>query len=299
MACVFVRACMMQVDQLSDSVWRALSEPFECLRFDFASPSLAHFALADVRCTAGGTACAVLWWWELEMGAGPRLSSAPERYKRRHGADAVGGDREPQPAAARGHWKACLSFLGERRVERAERVWIVAAHSEIAVWFGWGTADTRSAPQQWAEHAPSSLPCARERHQLAHSDEWVRCMRAGAALAAEQSAGTDGACVVVYTADDVLLLRTIVEALTLADHALRILAVLPRAAVARVAASSWLPRSTVTLIGVRGPHEVAPAVAEALPAGCTVTAVLIEPYAPLTNRPHGSRWDPPLSGIHR
>jgi hypothetical protein len=101
-------------------------------------------------------------------------------------------------------------------------------------------------------------------------------MRAGAARAAELSVGTAGACVLVYTADDALLLRTIVDAVRAADCSLHVVALLPRAALARVAESSWLPKS-VTLIGVRGPHEVAASIAESLPAGLIVTAALIEP----------------------
>ncbi|CAK0877892.1 unnamed protein product, partial [Prorocentrum cordatum] len=91
---------------------RPLTQAWAAASIDFARlPDAGPVAaVAEVEATAAGSAHAVAWWWELDMGGGHRLSSWTD-------AEPPGGE-----APLRHHWRPCLSFLAPRRVRVGDRL---------------------------------------------------------------------------------------------------------------------------------------------------------------------------------
>lgn len=98
---------------------RPLSEPFDVFAFDFASASPEpQECQIDLTAVAGGTAGAVLFWFDLQLTPDQWLSNAPD-------------------APARFHWKQALQFLPEVQVRAGMSLPLTAKHNGSALTFRW------------------------------------------------------------------------------------------------------------------------------------------------------------------
>ena len=235
---------------------RALSEAWDATAIDFArltstEPQVAHRELAV---TGAGVAHAVAWWWELDMGGGHALSS----WSPAEPADGT--------AAARHHWKPCLSFLAPRRVERGETVGLAAVHSDEAIWFAWHASGSPKVPPRWVEGV-THVPPERERLLMAGSEAWAAPLVSCAAALGASAAGREGG-VLLLPAGDALLLPRLAES-ALASGA-RASAVVSARTARRLREAGRLPEG----LGVIASPDAAAGEAPGF------DALLAEPFAP-------------------
>jgi hypothetical protein len=89
---------------LAGGLFRPLSEPQEAWHFVMASPPQdAETKTLDVTFTADGRLNAIVFWFELDLGSGIRLSTGPE-------AVLAGANRPGRPLC----WQAGPAVLGQR-----------------------------------------------------------------------------------------------------------------------------------------------------------------------------------------
>jgi type II protein arginine methyltransferase len=109
--------------------FRALSAPFDVFEFDFttATPAPQRRELS-VAATADGTASAILFWFDLQLGQDHWLSNEPTT----------------NPSA---HWKQGLQFVQEMPVTTAMQLPIQASHNGSALGFNWRTQELPTSPR--------------------------------------------------------------------------------------------------------------------------------------------------------
>mmetsp|Transcript_49329 Transcript_49329/g.142957 ORF Transcript_49329/g.142957 Transcript_49329/m.142957 type:complete len:691 (+) Transcript_49329:24-2096(+) len=207
---------------------RPISAEWDALEIDFRRlpPPGPHSNTAEVAIIMTGTAHAVAWWWDLDMGGGGHLSS----WTTVATSDAAVADRS--------HWKPCLSFLAPCEVLAGDCVTVAAVHDDEAVWFAWHLPDTPSPPPRWLEGV-TAIPPERERLLMAANAAWARPLHTcAAALGVEAS--TSGREVLLLPADDGLLLPLLSEASLSAGAGVR--ATLPPRVAKRLQEAGRLPK---------------------------------------------------------
>jgi len=248
----------LMLSQFDTTAMRVLSSPWEATAIDFAvlPPATPSARVSDVHVTETGTAHAIAWWWDLDMGGGGSLSSWTPRTAPHDGV------------AARHHWRPCLSFLVPKPVRSGGCVVVAAVHDDEAVWFAWHEPSV-AVPPRWVEGSVG-IPPERERLLIAASGAWIRGMRdaAGSAARAVATAKERGK-VVLLPAEDALLLPEMAAAVLSTNADCSLTAVVPPRTGKRLCEAGRLPACV---------QLVAPAAAQDMASTSAFQAIVVEPF---------------------
>jgi len=174
-----------------------LSEVWDAFDIDFANlPDTPCAQTTRLRVSAEVIANAVVWWWELDLGG----------YLHSSWTKAASSD---DTTPARHHWRPCISFLPERRLEGND-VAVTAAFNDEGVWFAWGGHP--GVPPRWLDGV-TNVPPERERLLMASHPSFREALM--------QMGRDAGPNPMLLPAEDFLCLKTLAEVVKVAQVPLR------------------------------------------------------------------------------
>ncbi len=127
----------LQLQQVPQSDFMAISHPVKVFRFDFGRRSDSHkdSCQKSIKALSGGRCDAVFMWWDLEMDVDDKiqLSCAP-----------CWAHPEPDDLQWRDHWMQAVYYPREQTlVEKGQEFTLCSSHDGYSLWFDIWTGDKK------------------------------------------------------------------------------------------------------------------------------------------------------------